>query len=237
MARLVKRRVALAVAMAAVLAGGTAVALGATGAPHSHRTHLRRAHLHQQAHRAGLLTASSAYLGLSATQLRDELEAGKTLGQIAQATPGKSEAGLVAALLAAVHQRPHSTTAATLPARIQRLVRGRPGRDLAARHGRPGLFAIARSYLGIERWPLLKQLRAGTTLAQIADSTPGKSASGLREAILTALKARLDVKVSAHTLSAAAAKHRLSHLEGKVEALLNRSHTRRAGHALGQPSG
>ena len=47
----------------------------------------------------GLATAAS-YLGLSETDLRASLESGKTLGQIADATSGKSKAGLVAALVA-----------------------------------------------------------------------------------------------------------------------------------------
>lgn len=41
------------------------------------------------------------YLGLTGAQIRAQREAGKTLGQIADATPGKSRAGLIAALVAA----------------------------------------------------------------------------------------------------------------------------------------
>jgi len=47
----------------------------------------------------GLATAAS-YLGLSESGLMTALQSGKTLGQIADATPGKSKAGLVAALVA-----------------------------------------------------------------------------------------------------------------------------------------
>jgi hypothetical protein len=54
----------------------------------------------------GHLGATAAsYLGVSLGQLRSELHAGKTLAQLAVATPGKSEDGLVAALLAAKQQR------------------------------------------------------------------------------------------------------------------------------------
>ncbi|MGD0453129.1 MAG: hypothetical protein ABSB69_05990 [Solirubrobacteraceae bacterium] len=45
--------------------------------------------------------AATSYLGLSAIQLRAELRSGKTLAQIADATSGKSQAGLVEALVAA----------------------------------------------------------------------------------------------------------------------------------------
>ena len=47
------------------------------------------------------LAAAATYLGLTATELQTQLQAGKTLGQIADATSGKSKAGLIAALVAA----------------------------------------------------------------------------------------------------------------------------------------
>jgi hypothetical protein len=226
MARLLRRRLGLAIALAAVLAGGTAVALGAT------RSHVRHAHSHGRFARgasrhAGLLATASSYLGVPAAQMRSELASGKTLGQLAAATPGKSEAGLVAAILAAAKLRLHSASA-TLPARVESLVRGRAGRNAAARHGHAALRAIALSYLGIARNTLLKQLHSGMTLAQIADATPARSAAGLRAALLSAVKQRLDGKVSARVLSQGAETHRFAHLENKVEALLKRSHPGRA---------
>lgn len=45
-----------------------------------------------------LMKASAGYLGLPPGQLRHQLAAGKTLGQIADATPGTSRDGLIAAL-------------------------------------------------------------------------------------------------------------------------------------------
>jgi hypothetical protein len=223
MSRLAKRRLALGVAVLALLAGGTAVALGATGASHSQSRH-RHAHRHGLARTQapGLLAAASSYLGVSGPALRRDLEAGKTLGQVAQATPGKSEAGLVAALLAAASQRLGSASA-NLPKRIESLVRGRPRPDPAARQGHFALRKITRAYLGIARKDLVAKLRSGMTLAQIADATPGKSAAGLREAILAAVKQRLDGKVSVHVLPQNAEKLRLSNLQGNLTALLNRS--------------
>lgn len=225
MARHVRRRLALAVALAAVLAGGTAVALGATGAshPHNRHAHAQGRHFPGARRHAGPLATASSYLGLTAPQLLGELASGKTLGQIAAATPGRSEAGLVAAIVAAASQRLHAASA-SLPARVQSLVRGRPGRDAAARHGHAALRGITLSYLGITRKALVAQLRSGHTLAEIADATPGKSAAGLRAALLAAIKQRLDGKVAARVLSKGAESHRLSHLETKVTALLDRSH-------------
>jgi hypothetical protein len=50
-------------------------------------------------------SAAADYLGLTPRQLRGELQSGKTLAQIAEATSGKSKAGLVDALIAAKQQR------------------------------------------------------------------------------------------------------------------------------------
>ncbi len=54
---------------------------------------------------ARLGSAAARYLGLSTGQLQRELHSGKTLAQIADATPGKSSAGLVDALVAARKQQ------------------------------------------------------------------------------------------------------------------------------------
>jgi hypothetical protein len=48
---------------------------------------------------------AASYLGVSLAQLRSDLEGGKTLAQLAAATPGKSADGLIAALVAAKQQR------------------------------------------------------------------------------------------------------------------------------------
>ncbi len=48
---------------------------------------------------------AASYLGVSLAQLRSDLRRGKTLAQLADATPGKSQAGLVAALVTAKQQR------------------------------------------------------------------------------------------------------------------------------------
>jgi hypothetical protein len=49
--------------------------------------------------------SAARYLGVPLAQLRSDLLAGKTLAQLATATPGKSEDGLVIALVAAKQQR------------------------------------------------------------------------------------------------------------------------------------
>jgi len=49
--------------------------------------------------------AAGAYLGITPLQLRGELRSGRTLAQIADATPGKSSAGLLDALVSAGKER------------------------------------------------------------------------------------------------------------------------------------
>ena len=53
-------------------------------------------------HHHGLLSLPSAYLGLSKDAIKAQLASGKTLAQIADATPGKSAAGLVSFVVASV---------------------------------------------------------------------------------------------------------------------------------------
>lgn len=52
-------------------------------------------------HRGGDLTAATAYLGLTEAELRADLQSGKSLADVANATDGKSVDGLVAALVTA----------------------------------------------------------------------------------------------------------------------------------------
>ncbi len=54
--------------------------------------------------RAGV-TAAAQYLGVTETALRGDLRSGKSLAEIAGSTPGKSVAGLKAAVIAAVRAR------------------------------------------------------------------------------------------------------------------------------------
>jgi len=95
--------------------------------------------------RPGLGRAARNYLGLSGAQLRQQLAAGKTLGQIADASPGRSEAGLIEALIAARKRRVAAARAAGLipagqvgaieariPQRVKALVERVPA--LRARH-------------------------------------------------------------------------------------------------------
>ncbi len=91
------------------------------------------------------VSAATAYLGLSEADLRRQLAAGKTLAQIADATNGRSAAGLVAAVVDAERQVVEQAVSsgrlkpdragrleASLDARVRRLVDGGLG---ASAHG------------------------------------------------------------------------------------------------------
>jgi hypothetical protein len=66
--------------------------------------------------------AAASYLGTSAAALEAELRSGKTLAQIAEATAGKSTAGLIDALVAAEQRTPlNIRTAARLSAKRRAL--------------------------------------------------------------------------------------------------------------------
>jgi hypothetical protein len=56
--------------------------------------------------------------------------------------------------------------------------------------GPAGDLSAAATYLGIDTSTLFQDLRSGKTLAQIADATSGKSASGLIDALVAAEQSR-----------------------------------------------
>jgi len=226
MGRTIRRHLALTVAISAVLAAGAAVALGATGTGHKARSHARHARLGTGLTRrqGGLFGAASTYLGVPRPQLREQLASGKTLAQVANATPGKSEAGLVAAILAAVKAK-LPTAPSDLETRVKALVNRSPGTELkrharlsGARHG--ALRAAALAYLGITRHQLREQLRSGKTLAQVADATPGKSAAGLNEALANVVNARVDAAARAHRLGKQAEAERAKAIQARIAKLL-----------------
>src|SRR5215218_2709798 len=79
----------------------------------------------------------------------------------------------------------------------------------------------AATYLGVKPGQLRRQL-AGTSLAAIANATPGKSAAGLKQAILDALAARLDKAVSAGRITADQRASRVAVAEARADKLIAR---------------
>jgi hypothetical protein len=89
--------------------------------------------------------------------------------------------------------------------------------------GRAGVAGAASRYLGIAPETLRRDRQSGKSLAQIAESTPGKSVAGLKAAILAQAKERLDTAVSRGRISAKQEGELLPRLASRIDALLKRS--------------
>jgi uncharacterized coiled-coil protein SlyX len=181
--------------------------------------------------------AIASYLGLTPAQLRQQLGSGKTLAQIAVAQ-GKTVDGLENAVYADVQahldravangrltKAQEQTLLARLKSRLDDLVNHAFPRAADARLGLrgPRLGAAVTTYLGITPAQLRSELQAGRSLAQIA-TAHGKTAAGLKTAILAAVRTRLDKAVAGGRLTAAQEKTILDRLSSHLDRLLDRAH-------------
>lgn len=169
---------------------------------------------------AGLLEESAKYLGLSVGELKTKLH-GTTLSRVAEMTPGKTQAGLVATLQIAVNAAIDKALAeakltkeqadkakADAPAHIKRFVEqthpqaraSKPAtRDLPKANTRAmkvtefigDIYSAGRTYLGLSQEDLLKALREGSTLGEVATSV-GKNKAELVATITAAANAKID---------------------------------------------
>ena len=183
----------------------------------------------------GLLQAAATYLGVTPAALRTELRSGKSLAQVATAE-GKSVDGLKAALVAAIKTKVDAAKAAgkldaaraarlldRAPRLVERMVNAKPrARAQRARAARGGLLKAAATYLGVTNAQLVTELRAGKSLAQVA-TAKSKSVDGLKQALLAALKQKVDAAVAAGRLDAARAQKLLERAPAHIERLVNRS--------------
>ncbi|MGH2500402.1 MAG: hypothetical protein ACRDF0_09995, partial [Candidatus Limnocylindria bacterium] len=169
-----------------------------------------------------LVRLSGEYLGLGKEELRKRLADGSSLGEIADATAGKSKSGLVDVLVGHADAKiGEALGAGTITAeRAERLrtaarehVAKLVDRKLTARPAktRPAIdvkrltgdfMAGAASYLGIAPAELRKQLAEGRSLGEIAGATAGKSTSGLVSALTAGANAKIDAAQAAGTLTA-----------------------------------
>ena len=188
-----------------------------------------------KAHQRGLLPAAAAYLGVTPVALRTELRSGKSLAQVATAK-GKSVDGLESALLTAFRSKVQAVKAAgkldapradrllqRAPQLVERLVNAKPrARATRTKGARGGLLKAAATYLGLTNAQLVTELRAGRSLAQVA-TAKSKSIDGLQQALLAALKQKVDAAVAAGRLPAARAQRLLERAPAHIERLVNRS--------------
>jgi hypothetical protein len=224
--RFSRRKLAAVAALAALLAGGTVAAVTALGEgtakkPASMRVGGRRVPGRD-------LEAAARYLGISEARLRSELQSGQSLAQVANASSGKSAAGLIEALVAE-KKRHIAAVAASLTKRVSAEVNrtGGPHRIAGgARHarlfGRRSLGLIAASYLGVPAAQVRQELQAGRTLAQIADATSGKSAAGLVQALIQARREALAEAVASGALPQAKADKLKARLPQRIAKAVNR---------------
>ena len=156
------------------------------------------------------LDAAAAYLGTTTASLVTQLQAGKTLAQVATGDERQDDGGADRRLVAA--EKTEIATAVTAgrltqaeadqitPTLTQRFTDFVNGTRPAGGPG-PGGFghgpgapsddlAAAATYLGSTAASLLTQLQAGKTLAQVASATSGKSTAGLIAALVSRTRRR-----------------------------------------------
>ena len=96
-------------------------------------------------------------------------------------------------------------------------------RRLAAGSGLRAGANAAESYLGLSAATLRSDLASGETLAQIASATPGKTADGLKAAVLASAKTRLDAAVASGAITSGQESARLARLSARIDVLLART--------------
>jgi len=170
-------------------------------------------------------TAAATYIGITEAQLRTELGTDKSLADVAIAH-GKTRDGLIAALTAAQQQN-----IATLV--DQKGIGARPnpangygpgpgfGRGPGDRNVIGNSLATAATYLGTTAADLETKMRAGQTLAQIANATAGKSRDGLLNALVADATAKIDAAQKAGTITADQATQQKTNLSTRLAQLID----------------
>ena len=219
------------VGTAIVVGGGGAIAAGKVGSGNSPPAAGLR--FLGTAPGGGPLQAAAGYLGLSLDGVRTQLQAGRTLAQVA-AAQGKSVSGLEDALVADARSHldaavsagkitagEESSMLAEMASHVDDLVNGKVQRPLrGAGPGRAHGLDAAATYLGLTADELRTQLQSGKTLAQVA-AAQGQSVSGLEGALVADAKSHLDAAVSAGDITADQARAMLDELTAHVDDLVN----------------
>src|SRR5437899_4596671 len=164
-------------------------------------------------------TAAATYIGITEAQLRTELGTDKSLADVAVAH-GKTRDGLIQALTAAQQQ-----SIATLVDQKGTGARPNPGPGFGRGPGGPRVtgdpLAAASAYLGMTRADIETKLRAGQTLAQIANATAGKNRDGLFNTLVADATAKIDAAQKAGTITADQATQLKSNLSTRIAQLVD----------------
>jgi len=212
------RKAFAAIAAAAVLVGGAGAGAAVAGKGHGEGL---------------LLKAAAQYIGVGKADLVKDARAGKTLAQIATAH-GKTVDGLKAAMLAAVKAKLDTAVGAGKATSAQeqtkleraaklidRIVNAKLGK-VTRRAGKSRLLNAAARYIGVTPKALAADLKAGKSLAQVA-TTNGKTADGLKGALVKPFKAQLDKAVAAKRITAAQAQEKLAKVSARLDKLISRT--------------
>jgi ribosomal protein S20 len=167
--------------------------------------------------KGSFFNAAATYIGISEAQLRTELGTDRSLADVAIAH-GKTRDGLIAALVAAQQQ-----SIATLVDQKGLGAGPNPGfgRGPGPRNVTGDPFAAAATYLGTTTADLETKLRAGQTLAQVANATAGKSRDGLVNALVADATAKIDAAQTAGTVTADQATRLKSNLSTRIGQLVD----------------
>jgi hypothetical protein len=215
MTRTLRRNLLLAVAAAAVIAG-LVLALVFGGGHSGHHSHPARTAKGSRGILANDATTAARYLGITRAALRRRLRDG-TLSELADATPGRSAAGLTEALLAPheAQLRAQHLSQSEEAARVKTL-RERVSEEVQHRRHGLGDMAVAARYLGVTEAALRSKLLQGHSLAALAKSTPGASRSGLIALIVKTRTKRLEAAVTARTITLKEERSAISLLEHRA---------------------
>ncbi len=207
-----RRNLAVATAVAAIVAGALIATLSGGGSHHD------KAPPPSRTSAADELTLSARYLGIGVGELRKRLHSGSSLAAVAGSTNGRSESGLIEAIMAPEVRQIESEhlSRAAEGSRIARL-RARLEAQLTRRR-RPRDLAAAARYLGVTSATVLRQLEQGRSLAQIADSEPGHTAAGLEKALVQARRDKYERYVAAGVISSSEARKALKSVPSRVHA-------------------
>jgi len=192
---------------------------------------------------ANLFNESAKYLNLTPADLKTKLP-GTSLGALADKTPGKSQPGLLTTLQTVVNAGIDKALADTklttdqatkakadAPAQIKKFVEHiypQPrtpktttrGANVTAFIG--DIYSAARDYLGLSQADLLKALREGKTLGEIAPTIAGKNKADLVAKITAAANAKIDKAVTDGKLTADQAAALRAQVGPAVTALVDR---------------
>jgi hypothetical protein len=167
--------------------------------------------------KASYFAAAAAYIGITEDQLRTELGTDKSLADVAVAH-GKTRDGLIQALVAAEQQ--NITTLVD-----QKGIGARPAPGFGRGPGGPNVigdsFAAAATYLGMTTADVETKMRAGQTLAQIANATAGKNRDGLVAYLVNDAKTKIAAAQAAGTITAAQATELTNSLQDRITRLVD----------------